>query len=210
MRLLRLAMMFFVLLAAWGAALPVARAEEFTLPGVPTDSRAYESSLTRRFPAGGTPQARRAAEQQAAAAIQKKDWTAAVTALEQRVTLGEATAQQWRDLANAWLRRNPPDPQKALLAAWRDYQASGAGDAEIPSLLLMAEALRAMKRDAQVVQALEAVVERAPDNAGYQRMLAEARQAAGMLVRRVRTEGEADPPRACVEFTVAPQRSPDF
>ena len=31
-----------------------------------------------------------------------------------------------------------------------------------------------------------------------------------MLVRRVRTEPEAEPPRACIDFTVAPARRDDF
>ena len=32
-------------------------ADEFTLPGLESDSNAYEQTLTSRFPAGGTPQA---------------------------------------------------------------------------------------------------------------------------------------------------------
>ncbi|MCW3477631.1 alpha-2-macroglobulin family protein [Limobrevibacterium gyesilva] len=185
-------------------------AEDFELPGVASDMRAYETALTRRYPAGGTPQARSAAEQRAAAALQKKDWGAAVIALEQRVALGEATAQQWQDLATAFMRRTPPDAQKALLAAWHSFQDAPSGEGEIPALLVMGEALHALGRDAQMVQALEAVVERAPDDAGYKRMLAEAQRVAGLMVRRVRIEGEADPPRACVAFTVAPSRSSDF
>ena len=60
---------FRVLLAtllclAWG----VAWADDFTLPGLEADSAAYAQTLTSRFPAGGTPQARKAAEQAAAAA----------------------------------------------------------------------------------------------------------------------------------------------
>jgi hypothetical protein len=35
-------------------------------------------------------------------------------------------------------------------------------------------------------------------------------RAAGILVRRVSTEPEAEPPRACIAFTVAPQRRDDF
>jgi uncharacterized protein YfaS (alpha-2-macroglobulin family) len=191
------------------SALPL-HAEEFQLPGVSADAEAYESSLTRRFPAGGTPQARRAAEQQATAALQKKDYAAAVTALEQRVALGDATVQQWLDLANAQLHRTPPDAQKALLAAWQSFTDASGSDAEIEALLVMADALRALDRPAQSVQALEAVVERAPDNAQYKRLLADAQRAVGMLVRRVRVEGESEPPRACIEFTVAPVRRPDF
>src|SRR5665213_2951964 len=82
------------------AAAP-AWADEFQLPGVSNDAQAYEATLTKRFPAGGTPQARRVAEQQAATAQQNKDWAAAAAALEQRIALGEATSQQWLDLGAA-------------------------------------------------------------------------------------------------------------
>ena len=45
-----------------------ARADEFNPAGLAADSRAYAQSLTSRFPAGGSPLARRAAEDRAAAA----------------------------------------------------------------------------------------------------------------------------------------------
>src|SRR3954470_15825255 len=90
-----------------------ARADDFQLPGLSRDSDAWADTLLKRVPAGGTPQARRTAEQQAAAALQKKDFAAAAAALEQRVALGQATAAQFLDLARAYLRKTPPDPQKA-------------------------------------------------------------------------------------------------
>ncbi len=206
-----------VWLAAWSvlvlallALAPVARADDFDLPGVAGDARAFENGLTRRFPAGGTPQQRRTADQQATDAFNKKDWPGSIAALERRIGQGEANARHWWGLATAYLRRTPPDPQKALLAAWRNYQESGSGEDEIPGLLLIAEALQKLDRPAQAIQALQQVVEIAPANQDYRRQLADAQKAAGILVRRVRVEGEADPPRACLEFTSAPVRRPDF
>ncbi len=186
------------------------RADDFSLPGLDSDSDAWNAALEKRFPAGGTPAARRTAEQQAAAALQKKDYTAAAVALEQRIALGNATAQQFLDLANAYLHRMPPDPGKALLAAWKDFSRADPGLPEIPPLLVIADALRALDRNAQAVQALEAVVQRAPDNPAYKRLLADAQRATGLQVRGVQTEGEADPPRACIAFTVPPARRRDF
>jgi thioredoxin-like negative regulator of GroEL len=192
----RFGLLALLLILVCGAT--VARADDFQLPGVSADADAYQATLTRRFPAGGTPQARRAAEQQATVAQQSKDWPGVVAALEQRVAQGEATAQQWTDLGTAFLRRTPPDNQKALLAGWQGFSNADAGDGEIPGLLVMAEALRALDRQAQAVQALEAVVERAPDNAAYKRQLADAQRATGVLVKRLHIEAEAEPPRACV------------
>ena len=74
----------------------------------------------------------------------------------------------------------------------------------------MADALRGMDRPAQAVMALEAAQERAPDDAAVKQLLADAQRATGMLVRGVTTNAEADPPRACIGFTVAPARRNDF
>ncbi len=188
----------------------IARADEFRLPGLDADASAYTATLQQRFPAGGTPKGRTAAEQQAAAAIARHDLAAAAAALEQRLGMGEATSQQWRDLATAALHRAPPDARKASLAAWRAFTTADDAPGEISALLVLAEALRARGQDAPAVQALEQVVQRAPDDAGYARLLADAQRAAGMQVSKVDVEGEADPPRACIRFTAPPSRRADF
>src|SRR6478736_5619834 len=89
----------------------VAWADDFSLPGLEADSSAYAGTLTSRFPAGGTPQARKAAEQAAAAAIRKQDWAAAAAAWETRIAQGDAAPAQWLALAEAQMRRPmPPAP----------------------------------------------------------------------------------------------------
>ena len=186
------------------------RADDFSLPGLDADSRAYQAQLSKPFPAGGTAARRNAAEQNAAAAGVRKEWPAMAAALEQRLGMGQPSYQLWLDLATAQIRRTPPEAQKALLAAWLGFSSADAGAQEVPPLLVMADALRLLHRDAQAVEVLEQVVQRAPDDAGFKRQLAEAQLAAGMLVRRLSIEGEADPPRACVSFSVAPARRDDF
>ncbi len=186
------------------------RADKLQLPGLQRDAETYVSNLIKRAPAGGTPAARRTAEQQATAAIAKQDWQAAVTALETRIAQGEATSKQYLDLASAQMRRTPPDPRLALLASWAAFSTSQAGDGEIPPLLVMADALRALDRGSQAVQVLQAVVERAPNNAAYRKTLTDVQRAVGVLVNKVRTETDADPIRACVEFTVPPVKRSDF
>ena len=188
----------------------MAWADDFSLPGLEADSSAYAHTLTSRFPAGGTPQARKAAEQAAAAAIRKQDWGAAAAAWETRIAQGDSSPAQWLALAEAQMRRTPPDASRALQAAWQNFSAATAGAAEVPPLLLMAEALKVLDRPAQAIQALEAAAERAPDDKTIVRRLDEARRATGILVRRVATEPETEPPRACVTFTVAPVRRDDF
>jgi uncharacterized protein YfaS (alpha-2-macroglobulin family) len=186
------------------------RADNLELPGLQHDSQAYVASLTKRVPAGGTPAARRAAEQQAATALARQDWPAAVTALEARVAQGDATGKQYLDLATAQSRRTPPEPRLALLAAWMGFSNSQAGQGEIPGLLLMANALHALDRDGQAVLVWQAVVDRAPDNPAYQKALTDTQRAVGVLVRKLNIETDTDPPRACVEFTVPPVHRSDF
>lgn len=198
--------LLLLMLLGCSFAIGVARAEEFNPPGLARDANAYRGSLTARYPAGGTPAARAAAEARTAAARAANDWDGVAAGLEARVALGQVTADHWLELARAQLHRTPPNARHALDAGWQAFNLAETGPAQVPSLLVMAEALHLLGREAQQVEALEAVVEREPDDAGYKRQLAEARRAAGMLVRKVRTEAEADPPRACISFTVPPRR----
>ena len=182
----------------------VAWADDFSLPGLEADSGAYARTLTSRFPAGGTPQARKAAEQAAAAAIRKQDWGAAAAAWETRIAQGDAAPAQWLALAEAQMRRTPPDATRALQAAWQNFSAAPAGRGR-------GAAAAADGRGAEGAGPSGAgdpgpggrrrARARRPDD---RQELDEARRAAGMLVRRVATEPEAEPPRACLDFTVAP------
>jgi uncharacterized protein YfaS (alpha-2-macroglobulin family) len=190
--------------------LGLARADDFSLPGLDADAGAYAAQLTKRIPAGGTPQARQQAEAQADAAIRRSDWAAAAAALETRIGQGEADGRMWMALAQAEMHRTPPDALHALEAAWQAFGAADAGPDEVPPLLLMADALRVLNRPAQAIQALEAATERVPDDAKVRQTLAEVRRAVGVLVSHVRAEPEADPPRACVDFTSPPSRRDDF
>ena len=83
-------------------------ADDFSLPGLQADSDAYARSLTQRFPAGGTPQGRKQAEQAAAAAIRKQDWSAAAAAWETRIAQGDANAAQWQSPTSRKTSRNKP------------------------------------------------------------------------------------------------------
>ncbi|MBX9752965.1 MAG: hypothetical protein K5Q68_25475, partial [Roseococcus sp.] len=185
-------------------------AQAFDLPGLSRDSGQYREQLERRFPAGGTPQQRQGAEQRAATAERANNWANAAQAWEERAGMGDVTPAQWLALARTQLRRTPPEPGRALSAAWQNFMMVPAGPPEIPSLLLVAEALGRMDRPAQQIAALEAVLQRAPNDPRHTEALAQARRAAGLLITRVNTESEAEPPRACLSFTLPPARRQDW
>ena len=84
----------------------------------------YEDTLTSRFPAGGTPQARKQAEAEAAAAIRKQDWPAAAAAWERASPWATQQPAQWLALADAQMQRTPPDASHALQAAWQNFSTS--------------------------------------------------------------------------------------
>ncbi|WP_377048710.1 alpha-2-macroglobulin family protein [Muricoccus vinaceus] len=193
-------------LALAGASAAGALAQDLGMPGLSAESGRYAEGLSRRFPAGGTPQQRAAAEARAAQAEGRGDWAAAASAWEERLGMSGARPDMWLSLARAMMARVPPDPAKALFAAQMNFNQVGSGEPEVPSLRLMADALRAQERWALTIGVLEAVVERLPADAGARTALADARRQAGMLLRRVRTEPEAEPARACVSFTVSPLR----
>lgn len=187
-----------------------AQAAQFQLPGLERDAEAYAGALTARSPAGGTPAARKAAEQKAGDAERKRDWAAAALAWEARIALGEPTAEQWMALSQAQMRRTPPEAARALQAAWQAFTSVESGAPEVPPLLQMADALKLLNRPAQAIQALATAAERAPNDGRIRQLLADTRRATGVLVSRVTTEPEADPARACVGFSVPLVRRDDF
>ncbi|WP_338661999.1 alpha-2-macroglobulin [Pararoseomonas sp. SCSIO 73927] len=205
MRLLRCLMVAASLMGSGGAL-----AQGFELPGLSAESSRYASTLTARFPAGGTPAQRTAAERRAREAEGRGDWAAAVAAWEERLGMAQPRPEMWLSLAQAAMRRVPPDPAKALQAAQQNFNSVEAGEAEVPSLRVMADALRAQARWPLVIQVMEAVVERLPEDQGAKAALADARREAGMLLRRVQTEPEAEPARACLAFTVTPRRADNW
>ena len=188
----------------------LARSAEFNPPGLAADSQAYARALTARNPAGLTPPLRRLAEQRAGEAERRGNWAGVAAALETRLSGGDATNDLWLRLARAQLRRTPPDPAHAGQAAWQAFVSAGAGRPEIPALLVLSEAFRAMDRPEPAIGALEAILERSPNDTGYRQALQDARKAAGILIRRVRTEPESDPPLVCIDFTTAPARRIDL
>ncbi|MDT7951545.1 MAG: alpha-2-macroglobulin [Acetobacteraceae bacterium] len=188
----------------------VAHADEFEPPGLAADSEAYQRTLTRSNPAGLSAPLQRQAEQRAAAASARNDWAAAATALETRLSAGNGTSDLWLDLARAQLQRTPPNAARAAQAAWLAFGLADAGKPQIPPLLVLVSALIALDRPGQALGALEAIVERAPDEPRYRQRLDELRQTVGLLVRSIRTEPESDPPLACISFTSPPSRRADL
>ncbi len=194
-----------------GLAAPLAAQQlNFELPGLQRDASGYESALTRRFPAGGTPAQRNQAEQRAATAERAGNWAAAAQAWEERVGAGNATADHWMALGRAQLNRTPPEAPRAMQAAWQAFMMVPGGAPEIPSLVLISQALARQNLLAESLTALAAAQSRDPENPALRQQLADARRAAGMLFLRATGEAESDPARVCITFTVPPRAARDW
>ena len=85
-------------------------------------------------------------EQRATDAQRRNDWATVATVLEGFIGTGNPSSDAWLALARAQLRRTPPDTAHAAQAAWRAFASAEAGAGEIPSLLVLAEAMRVMDR----------------------------------------------------------------
>lgn len=188
------------------AALP---AGAFELPGVQRDSSAYRQELMRRFP-GSSPQSRAAAETRAVQAERTNNLPAAAAAWEERVAAGPISHDAWMALARVQLARRPQEAARALQAAWVAFTIAPAGPQEVPSLLMIADALQALNLPAGMLEALAAAAERAPEDAALRARLTEARRRVGLLPTRIRTEADAEPARACIGFTQPPARRQDW
>ncbi|HVZ08353.1 alpha-2-macroglobulin [Rhodopila sp.] len=203
----RLLCVLLLLFAALGQG--AARADEPLPPGLRADSQVWLRGLTRAFPAGASAQQRKDADQQAAQALARKDTAAAVGALERRVGMGDVPADTLVALGQLYVERTPPDWRRALAAGTRAYEAADSDAAQLPALQLIARALRGQGMNEAAIPVLEAVIQRA-DTPENKALLADAQRAAGVRLRAVRLEPEAEPARACVAFTVPPTRRTDF
>jgi uncharacterized protein YfaS (alpha-2-macroglobulin family) len=204
---LRLPLLALLLLTifAGGLAVPLPAAA-FDLPGLSGDAAGYADTLRRRNPAGGTQAQRNQAQARIDQAQRQNNMTALVEALEARIAAGDPTPDHWLSLARAQVARTPPDLPHALQAAWNNFAMVPAGADEIPALLVIVQALQAQNRLAEALSAMEEVVQRAPRDATLRQQLADLRRTAGMLVRRVSVEPEAEPASACISFTAPPLR----
>ncbi|HEY4251273.1 MAG TPA: alpha-2-macroglobulin [Roseomonas sp.] len=206
-RVLLLLAHLFVALPLLGT--PPAEAQSFELPGVARDSGAYRQDLMRRFP-GSSPQSRAAAEARAVQAERANNLPGAAAAWEERVAAGPLSHDAWMALARVQLARRPPEAGRALQAAWVAFTIASAGPDEVPSLLMMADALQVLNLPAAMLEALAAAAERVPQDTALQARLTEARRRVGLLPTRIRTEANAEPARACIGFTQPPARRQDW
>ncbi len=200
-----------VVLVLFGLVAGGVHAQNAVLPdGIERDSSSWLQGLTKAFPAGGNAKSRADAEQAAAAAVKKNDTKAEIAALERRVGLGQPSMAHFLALSAAYGTVTPKDFQRSLFAATRALSMADQPQDRLGPLLAIADALQGLKRDVQAIPVMLAAVEAAPADPDVAHRLAELRESVGMRVLRVRREGESDPPRACIEFTVPLSKRGDF
>ncbi len=200
----------FLLVGALLAAIPAARGQDLNLPGLRADAQRYAHTLEQHYPAGATPAQRAQSEQRVRDAWAKQDWAAAAAALSERLGQGETKAALWLALAQALMRQPTPDPTHALAAAWESYTRTSDADAKLAALRIMRDALAALNRPVQEIEVIEEASRLAPDDADLKRLLVTREQAFGLLVRKVSTDSESFPARACVAFIGTPGGAADF
>ncbi len=205
---------FLALLAFASLPLTAARSQQLDLPGVSADAAAYAASLQKLAPAGMSAAAREAAEAAASDAIAAGDRARALAALQQRLGAGHTTPSLWLSLAQVLMHPPAPDDAHALAAAWQAYAATESGPGQLPALEIMRTALAALGRKLPEIEVLEAETWLAPEDtdlgADLRRALIAREEEFGLLVRKVTTQPESFPARACIAFTGRPGGTADF
>ena len=202
-----------VIAACVVANLPGAAAQDsdaVEIPGLATESGRFVDALSKPYPAGGTDATRRQSEARANAALMRNDWSGVASALEDRLGQGSPSFDLWRQLAQAELKRNPPDPRRAADAAWQAAQNADDDKNRAAAYALVAQALLAQNRPAPAGSALRTALANDPGNITYKQMLDDANRTAGLVVQRTTAHEDADPPRACIAFNIPPTRRGDF
>ncbi len=178
------------------------------LPGLQADALNLRFSLTRvRGALFASTQAKRAAADTAVqAALTAKDWPSIKTAAENRIELGRATIPApWLALAQADLNSGTDSAQEALEAAYIGFtyraNASDEPTSAYHALSLMREALDRLGDRAAEIRLLSMIVSTYPNDHASRAMLA-SQVEGGFKVRKVDTQPQSFPARACISFTV--------
>ena len=190
---------------------------EIALPGLQSDADAFAAKLRQAFPAGATDDQKSEASDAADAALQSGDMAKALPALEKLVGAqgDQASWQSWLALAQAEMGVSPPHPARAIQAAWMafttiDQGSKTAGQDQVSALTVMDRALLALKQAVPELEVLQAIARREPGNPAAQQAAVRAQQQVGLVFRRLSTDAEAFPARACIGFLGSPSSAPDF
>jgi hypothetical protein len=179
----------------------LAAAQSFELPGLADDAGRLAEEIRARNPAGATPAQRSQAEARAREAERTGNWTAAATHWRTRIGGAEATADTWLSYGRALLQSTPPQPRPAMAAAWNAIERMEDRE-RLPGWLLLADALEADRRPADALAALEQAGRLVRNDPQLAQRVAALHRSAGLVVRRIRTEPDAEPGRACIGFSL--------
>jgi uncharacterized protein YfaS (alpha-2-macroglobulin family) len=222
MRRLWLVMAFVLGAGLCGSMPPKALAQddpasEIDLPGLQSDADAFAAQLKQAFPAGATDDQKSQANDAAQAALQTGNMAQALPALETLVGAqgDDAGWQVWLALAKAEMGVTPPRPARGLQAGWMaltkiDQSSNTAAHDQIAALQVMDQALLALDKPIPELEVLQAIARRAPGDAAAQQAAALAQQKVGLAFRRLSTDAESFPSRACIGFLGNPSSAPDF
>ena len=220
MRLMRVA--FALGACLWLGALPALAQDddatsEIALPGLQSDAEAFAAKLKQAFPAGATDDQKQQASDAANAALHSGDMAKALLALETLIGAegDQASWQNWLALAKAETGVSPPRPGRALQAAWLaftmiDRGSDTAAQDQVSALNVMDAALLALKQPVPELEVLQAIARREPGNPAAQQAAVRVQQQVGLAFRRLSTDAEAFPTRACIGFLGNPSSAPDF
>jgi hypothetical protein len=176
----------------------------FEPAGLAASAAAYRTQLLAKRPPQPQPVAAAAALKAAAEAMAAGQGAKAVAAFEQAITLGEARAETWLRLSEAWMTATPVNPDRAVQSAWNAHQSWGSEDERRRALLRLADLFEGpLNRPKDALAALEVLAanngER-PD-VGLQSRIGQLRQRVGLDLRKVRIDAESDQPRICLDFS---------
>lgn len=180
-----------------------------TLPGLAADAQRLRFELTRRNTAltAQAQQERASAEAELRAAEAAHDWPRVRAGAERRIGLGHATDPAlWLSLANAELNLRTGSAKAALEAAYIGFSYRGNA-ADTPAatrhaLTLMRQALGRLGDHLAEIRLLGVMVQAWPDDAAAKALLQREASRYGFAVRKIDTEPQSFPARACIAFTL--------
>ena len=211
-RIARVVLVGAMLIGAMLVAAPFTAAGAFELPGLDADANTYQQAIMAKSPAQPNPGQRDQALARAKAAVQAGNADGGIVAYEQALANGDDRTATWLALGELWVAAAKPDFKRALAADWLGYEAGNTPGERAAGLFAIGIVLEDhLDRQGQALEAYRAAAQEG-DVPQLGARLAALTQKIGLTVKRVTVDADAEPPRACVEFTseLSPRRGVRF
>ncbi|CAK0754046.1 alpha-2-macroglobulin [Azospirillaceae bacterium] len=178
----------------------------FDPPGLSADAGRYLAQLRATIAPQPNKERRQETLNQAKSALSARDWSRAIMIMERAISEGEDRASIWLTLSKTWLMASPPNPTKALHAAFLSYRSAQTPADSAQALQRLSQLLEDSDHFDQALAAMQEIkglkeIGGVVSQEEVERRISALVVKVGLTFRGFKVQEDNDPPRICLEFS---------